>query len=63
MNGSGRRGRVLTEVDVKRLSEGLIDGTTLLHDLHPPIFHDQSLHFRRAWIVDPSGAFARDPIQ
>lgn len=46
-----------------RLSEGPLDGTTLLHDVQPPNFHDQPLHVRYAWVIDPSGARARDPIQ
>src|SRR5574337_218685 len=63
MNGGGRCGRACIEVDVKRLHERLVDGAALRHDLLSPVIHNHPLYFRRTWIVDPSVAFARDPIQ
>ncbi|MOA16888.1 hypothetical protein D3C78_1371210 [compost metagenome] len=59
--GKGRRGCI--EIDVKRLHEGFVDGATLRSDFTPPILDDHLLNFRRAWIVDPSMAFAGDPIE
>ncbi|KFJ93075.1 hypothetical protein JF55_03605 [Pseudomonas sp. 1-7] len=63
MDRRGRRGWVFVQVDIQRLQERLVDSATLFSRFLSPIFHDELLHFWRTWIVDPSMAFTRDPIE